>query len=146
VNIAVGADHAGMILKAPIIEHLKKAGHIVIDVGSHTTAAVDYPDIAVTLCKRVMNNEADFGILCCGTGVGMAMAANRIHGIRAAACTETYTATMSRSHNNANVLCLGGRIIAPGLALHIADAFLSTEFQGGRHATRIEKMMALECS
>ena len=132
--IALGADHGGYELKEAIKQHLEERGIAYRDFGTNSTASCDYPDYAAAACGAVTNGSSDFAILCCGTGVGMSMCANKIKGIRA------YT----RRHNNANTLCLGGRVVGPGLACQIVDAFLDHEFEGGRHQKRINKMMALE--
>jgi len=135
--IYIGSDHAGYELKLAIIAHLESEGIKFVDCGG-TPEPVDYPDIAHALCEKITNS--DKGILVCGTGVGMSIAANKVHGIRAAAVSNTYSAKMSRADNNTNVLCLGGRVLGGGLALDIVDIFLETEFGGGRHAERVAKL------
>lgn len=142
--IALGADHGGYALKEAIKQHLEERGIAYCDFGTNSTASCDYPDYAAAACGAVTNGSSDFAILCCGTGVGMSMCANKIKGIRACCCSEPFSAEYTRRHNNANTLCLGGRVVGPGLACQIVDAFLDHEFEGGRHQKRIDKMMALE--
>ena len=137
MKIAIGCDHGGISLKAEIVPLLQELGHVVDDKGCYATESVDYPDFAKAVCSQVQNNSCARGILICGTGVGMSMAANRFEGIRAALGNELFTARMSREHNDANVLCLGARVVGPGLAAEIVRAWLSTEFAGGRHQRRI---------
>ena len=139
MRIAVGADHAGIDLKAHLIARALE-GHEVTDVGTHSAEPVDYPDIAHAVVKLLRRGEADRGILICGTGIGMAMAAGKFPGIRAATCTESYSAELSRRHNDANVLCLGARVLGLGHAEHIVRTGLATPFEGGRHATRVGKL------
>lgn len=141
--IAIGSDHAGYALKCEIIKHLEEKGIEFIDCGC-SGESVDYPDIAEKTCTKVVSGEADKGILICGTGVGISISANKINGIRAALCGDWYSAKYTRLHNDANVLCMGGRVIGAGLAIEITDIFLETEFEGGRHARRVEKIMKLE--
>lgn len=141
MRIAIGSDHAGLELKASVIALLEDKGIEVIDKGAYSTESVDYPDFAKAVSAVVLEEEI-LGILICGTGVGISIAANRIRGIRAALCTDEFTARMSRAHNDANILCMGARVVAPGLAGSIVEAFLSTTFEGGRHARRLEK---IEC-
>ena len=141
--IAIGSDHAGYALKCEIIKHLEEKGVQFIDCGCNGES-VDYPDIAEKTCAKVVSGEADKGILICGTGVGISISANKIKGIRAALCGDWDSAKYTRLHNNANVLCMGGRVIGAGLAAEITDIFLETEFEGGRHARRVEKIMKLE--
>ena len=141
--IAIGSDHAGYALKCEIIKHLEEKGIEFIDCGCNGES-VDYPEIAEKTCAKVVSGEADKGILICGTGVGISISANKIKGIRAALCGDWYSAKYTRLHNDANVLCMGGRVIGAGLATEITDIFLETEFEGGRHARRVEKIMKLE--
>ena len=141
--IAIGSDHAGYALKCEIIRHLEEKGVQFIDCGCNGES-VDYPDIAEKTCAKVVSGEADKGILICGTGVGISISANKIKGLRAALCGDWYSAKYTRLHNDANVLCMGGRVIGAGLAAEITDIFLETEFEGGRHARRVEKIMKLE--
>ncbi len=138
--ILVASDHAGYALKREIVAHLEGAGREVRDLGTHGTASVDYPDFAHELAARLAAGEAERGILICGTGIGMSIAANRHPGVRAALCHDAYTAEMARRHNDANVLCLGGRVVGVGVALQIVDVFLEAEFEGGRHGRRVRKM------
>ncbi len=138
MNIAIGSDHGGFALKKVILPLLQELGHDIQDVGCYDTASVDYPDFASSVCENVSKGEADCGILICGTGIGMSMAANKKEGIRAALCNDHYTACMSREHNDANVLCLGERVTGPGVAEEIVRVWLETSFGGGRHLRRIE--------
>jgi ribose 5-phosphate isomerase B len=144
VRIATGSDHAGRNLRLAVVDHLKKAGHTVNDLGTHTQDSVDYPHYAERVATAVAHSEADLGILICGTGIGMSIAANRVHGIRAAVCVTEFMARAARAHNNANVLCMGERVLGEGSALSVVDVFLSTPFEGGRHARRVEQIAALE--
>ncbi len=137
--IAIGCDHAGVALKKALAENVL-AQHPLLDVGIHDETPTDYPRMALAVARKVAAGEAQLGLLICGTGIGMAMAASRVRGIRAATCTEAYMARMARAHNNANVLCLGGRVVGAGLAEDIVHAFLHTEFAGGRHANRLALM------
>ena len=137
-QIVISSDHAGVSLKQYIREHLEKKGFKVVDVGPDSTASVDYPLYARIVCERVLAAQDILGILICGTGIGMSIAANRFKGIRAAVCLNEYHARMSREHNNANVLCLGERVVGPGLALGLVDAFVEFEFEGGRHQRRLD--------
>lgn len=141
--IAIGSDRAGYDLKREIIKHLEEKGLEYIDCGCNGET-VDYPDIAETVCLKVTGGECGRAILICGTGVGISMSANKIKGIRAALCGDWYSAKYTRLHNDANVLCMGGRVMGAGLACEITDVFLETEFEGGRHARRVEKIKALE--
>lgn len=143
-TLFLGSDHGGFGLKQELVQILTAAGYAVEDCGVHDPASVDYPDIAKTVCEGVLARPHSFGVLCCGTGIGMSIAANKIDGIRAALCSETYSAKMARVHNDANVLCLGARVIGVELAREVALAFLSVEFEGGRHARRVEKITLLE--
>ena len=138
MKIAIGCDHGGITLKDEIVLLLVELGHAVDDRGCFSTESVDYPDFAKIVCAQVQNGSSERGILICGTGVGMSMAANRFEGIRAGLCNELFTARMSREHNDANVLCLGARVVGPGLAVEIVRTWVSTEFAGGRHQRRIE--------
>lgn len=137
--VYIGSDHAGLALKASIITALSAESWSVEDMGAHTRESCDYPDFAHMVCARVLETGS-FGILICGTGIGMSMAANRHAGIRAAVCTHEFHARAAREHNNANVLCLGERVTAPGLALELAKIFLNTAYTGGRHQKRVEKI------
>lgn len=142
--IAIGSDHGGFELKGHIIKHLKEIGAEYKDYGCYDENSVDYPDIAKAVGEAVVNEECDKGILICGTGIGISIAANKIDGIRAALCSDVYSAKMTKEHNNANVICMGGRVIGRELAFMIVDAWLGAEFQGGRHQQRIDKIHALE--
>lgn len=144
MKIGIGSDHGGVNHKAAIIKHLQENGYQTVDYGTEQAAAVDYPDIAQKVCEAYKNGAFDLGILVCGTGIGMSIAANKVKGIRAAHVTDCYSARMCREHNNAQILCLGERITGVDLALEIVDAFLKAEHQGGRHARRVEKIMSLE--
>ncbi|RME37949.1 MAG: ribose 5-phosphate isomerase B [Thermoflexia bacterium] len=143
-RIAIGADHAGRSLKEEIIAFLQDAGYPVEDMGTYGDESVDYPDYALKVARAVATGAADLGILICGTGIGMSIAANKVRGIRAAVATDCYMAQMAREHNDANNLCLGGRVVGPGLALEIVRTFLQSRFAGGRHARRVEKIRAAE--
>ena len=144
-KIIIGADSAGYELKTTVIEYLRGKGYDVTDCGTDSAASCHYPVFADAVCKRVMESPADtFGILICGTGIGMSMCANKHRGIRAALASDTFSARMTRAHNDANVLCLGARVIGVCLAEDIIDAFLGAEFEGGRHQTRVDMMMELE--
>ncbi len=146
-TLAIGSDHAGFTLKSALIEGLSADGYLIKDFGAYSTDRVDYPDIADTVSKAVASGQCERAILVCGTGIGMAIAANKVSGIRAAACSEPYSARMSRAHNNANVLGLGERVVGIGLALEIGRAFLETEFESGtRHEVRVSKIGKLDGS
>ena len=142
--IAIGADHGGVNLKEIIKKFLEKKGIEYKDFGTNSTDSCDYPDYAKKVCDSIISGECERGILVCGTGIGMSIAANNIKGIRAAHVTDTYSAAKTREHNNANVICLGERITGCDLALEIVNAYLEAEFMGGRHQTRVDKIMALE--
>jgi len=145
MKIAIGADHAGYHLKQDILESIRSLGYDCDDFGTHSADAVDYPDIAVSVARAVAAGKYDRGILICGTGVGMGITANKIRGIRAAVCNDTFTAHETRAHNDANVLCMGGRVIGSGLARDIVKTWLETQFsQGERHTRRVGKMTALD--
>ena len=143
-KILIGSDHAGLRLKNEIISHLADMDIDVVDVGTYTADSCNYPDYARALCKKIQSGEYGMGILICGTGIGMSMAANKHNGIRAACCSDAYSARMTRMHNNANVLCMGERVVGVGLACDIAEAFLSTEYQGGRHDIRVNMLAEIE--
>ena len=144
MTVVIGSDHGGFELKAKIAEHLKEKGYAVNDVGTYSQASCHYPAIAHKLCTELGKDPDALGILICGTGIGMSMAANKHHGIRAALCGDTYSARMTREHNNANVLCMGARVLGEGLAIDIADTFLSSSFLGGRHKTRVDMLSLIE--
>ena len=139
-EIAIGADHAGFTLKEALKEFFDTREISYKDYGCFSTERIDYPDVAFEVAKAVKSGDYTQGVLCCGSGIGMAMAANRIPEIRAVVCSDVYTATMSRRHNNANIICFGGRIIAPEYAQELLDIFMNTPFEGSRHQRRIEKM------
>ncbi|MBC8449012.1 MAG: ribose 5-phosphate isomerase B [Chloroflexi bacterium] len=140
MRIAIGSDHAGYVLKAEIACWLVEQGYQVRDLGTgNAEDSVDYPDFARAVAQAVAAGECDLGIAICGTGIGVSITANKVPGVRAAVCTDTYMARMSRQHNDANVLCLGGRVVGIGLALDIVAAWLSASFEGGRHARRVAK-------
>ena len=138
MTIAIGNDHAATAYKNRLAEHLKEKGFEVINYGTDTTESCDYPVFAKTVGKAVVSGEADFGILICGTGIGMSIAANKVKGVRASLCTDLVMAEYTRLHNDSNVLCMGARIIAYEMAEMIADKYLSTKFEGGRHQKRVD--------
>jgi len=140
VKIAIGSDHGGVELKDQIGRHLAGLGHDIVDVGTHGNASVDYPDFGRQLAELVRDEEADRGVLVCGTGQGMAMTANKVAGVRAGVCSDVFSAKMIRAHNDAKVLCMGARVIGPSLALEIVDAFVGAEFEAGRHTRRVGKI------
>lgn len=142
--LAIGCDHGGFELKNAIVAHLTERGIPVKDFGITELKSVDYPEIALKVATAVRKGEARLGILCCGTGIGMSLAANKVKGIRAAACSEAFSAKYTRLHNDANILCLGGRVIGPGVALEMVDLFVDTEFEGGRHQRRVDAVMNIE--
>lgn len=142
--VVIGSDHGGFELKEVLSAHLKAKGLEVLDVGCYDTGSVDYPDIAQKACCEVTSGRCQWGIVVCGTGIGISMAANKIKGIRCALVSNEYSAEMTKRHNNANMLAFGGRVTGPDLAKNIVDAFIKAEFEGGRHETRVNKIMALE--
>lgn len=142
--LAIGSDHGGFELKGHIIKHLEQIGIEYKDYGCYDEQSVDYPDIAKAVGEAVSKGECERGILICGTGIGISIAANKIDGIRAALCSDVYSAKMTKEHNNANIICMGGRVIGRELAFMIVDAWLGAEFAGGRHQARIDKIHALE--
>lgn len=139
-RIAIGSDHAGFTLKQEVARHLEGGGHDVEDLGTHDEESTDYPDYGHAVAKAVAEGRAELGVLVCGTGVGMSMTANRHRRVRAVVCSEPYSARMARAHNDANVLCIGARVLGAGLACDIVDAFLGAEFEGGRHERRVGKI------
>lgn len=143
-TIVIGSDHAGFILKGKVAEHLTALGYTVLDVGTNSAESCNYVAFADVVCNTVTSGKADLGILVCGTGIGMSMAANKHAGIRAAACENTFSARMTRMHNDANVLCMGERVIGYGLACDMAELFVTTEFLGGRHQVRVDALNALD--
>jgi len=140
VVIAVGADHAGVELKDALLRVLAERGHEALDLGTNAKDSVDYPDFGHAVAAKVASGDAKLGLLVCGSGVGMSMAANRHAGVRAVVCSDTFTARMSRMHNDANVLCIGARVVGAGLAEDILGAFLDASFEGGRHERRVAKI------
>ncbi|MGI6096726.1 MAG: ribose 5-phosphate isomerase B [Dethiobacteria bacterium] len=144
MRVAFAGDHAGFPLKEAVKDHLLKKGLAVHDFGAYSQDAVDYPDLAFILARAVSGGEFRYGILFCGTGIGVSIAANKVPGIRAANCHDSFSARMARLHNDANILTLGARVIGFGLATEIVDIFLSTEFEGGRHSRRLLKIEAME--
>lgn len=143
MKIAIGADHGGFAAKKAIFAHLQEKGFELKDFGTHSEESCDYPDIAHEVAKAVAGGQFDLGILICGTGVGMSIAANKVPGIRASLCGDTYSARMTRNHNDSNILCLGARVTGLGLMLDIVDAYLAESFSGGRHQRRIDKIEQL---
>ncbi|GAB4335285.1 MAG: ribose 5-phosphate isomerase B [Desulfobulbaceae bacterium] len=140
MKVAIGSDHGGYDLKELVRDMLQSSGHEVVDCGCHSAESVDYPDFSDKVCSLVLEGACERGILICGTGIGMSIAANRNRGIRAALCHDAFTARMSREHNNANILCLGARVIGTEVALDMVDVWMTTDFAGGRHQRRIDKM------
>ena len=144
MRIAIASDHAGFALKSLLIKHLKDGGHEIVDLGTDSEASVDYPPFCAAAARAVVRGEADLGIVLGGSGQGEQIAANKVHGARAALCNDLFTARLGRQHNDANVLAMGGRIVAPQLAYEILSVFLDTPFEGGRHTRRLEQIAAIE--
>jgi len=144
MKLIIGSDHGGYELKNIICDFLKSEGHDVTDAGCHSPESVDYPDIAFPLCEAVARGEYERGILICGTGIGMSICANKVHGIRCALCSEPVSAALTRHHNNSNVLAMGARMIGTEMAKEIVHTFLTAEFDGGRHDARVSKIMSYE--
>jgi len=144
MKIAFGCDHGGYDLKEDVIEFLKSRGIEILDLGTYSTASVDYPDYGKAVGEAVQSKEADLGIVICGTGIGISLAANKVEGIRAAVVSDTFSARMARMHNNANVLAFGARVVGKGLAIDLVKSWLDTSFEGGRHERRVDKIMAIE--
>ncbi len=142
--IGIGSDHGGYTLKEHLKEYLEKKGYEVKDFGAYTPDSIDYPDVAKPVCDSVVSGECECAILVCGTGIGMSIAANKVKGIRAAHVTDSFSARMTKEHNNANVICLGERITGVEIANDIVNAYLNAEFAGGRHENRVNKIMNLE--
>lgn len=142
--IAIGCDHGGLDLKNFIVEYLKKEGYEVKDFGIYENKSVDYPDIAKLVCESVLKNECDRGILICGTGIGMSIAANKFNGIRAAVCGDIYSAKMTKIHNNSNIITMGARVIGQETAREIVNAWLTNKYEGGRHQNRLDKISDIE--
>ncbi len=144
MKIGIGCDHGGFALKQEVIEHLKKSGHEVEDFGTYSEESTDYPDYGYKVAKAVASNDCEKGIVICGTGQGIMMAANKVKGIRCAVVSDVFTAEMVAMHNDANMISLGARVLGKGLALRIVDAYLKTSFEGGRHSGRVAKIMKIE--
>jgi ribose 5-phosphate isomerase B len=144
VRVAIGSDHAAVELKAHLVAELERLGHEPVDLGTHSTESVDYPPICAAVGRQVVRGGADRGIVLGGSGQGEQIAANKVHGVRAALCNDLYTARMSRQHNDANVLAIGGRIVALGLASEILELWLTTPFEGGRHERRVAQIADIE--
>ena len=139
-RIIIGCDHGGLNLKNKVVEHLKETGYEVEDVGTYTSDSVDYPIYAKKVAHAVADGKYEKGIIICGTGIGVSIVANKVKGIRASLCGDTFSAKATRQHNNSNILCMGERVIGAGLALDIVDIWLTTEYEGGRHQKRIDMM------
>lgn len=137
MKVAFGCDHAGYALKEAVVAHLKEMGHEVVDFGCYTPERVDYPVQGEKAARAVASGECALGVLICGTGIGISLAANRVHGIRAAVCSESYSAELTRRHNDANMIAFGARVVGEGTACAILDAFFNAKFEGGRHAQRV---------
>jgi ribose 5-phosphate isomerase B len=144
MKIAIGSDHGGVHLKADIVAYLEELGHDVQDHGTHDETSCDYPDYGEKVGVAVASGESELGILICGTGLGISMAANKVKGVIAAVCSDTFSAEMARAHNNANILAFGERVVGPGLARKLVKTFLETSFEGGRHERRVGKIKAIE--
>lgn len=143
-RIVIASDHAATELKKSLKKQLEEAGYTVEDVGTYTTDSCDYPVYAEKACRYMLDGNADLCVLCCGTGIGMSIAANKIKGIRAACCSDTYSSKFTRLHNDANVICVGARVVGEGLAWEIVRTFVETEFEGGKHQRRVDMITALE--
>ena len=146
MRIAIGCDHGGLVLKPAILEYLQQKGIEYVDYGTYTDASVDYPDYAAPVAKAVQEGTADKGILMCGTGIGITIAANKFDGIRAAVVSDEFCAAATAEHNNANILGLGGRVVSPEKAVKLVDIWLNTPYAGGRHQNRLDKITAIEQS
>jgi ribose 5-phosphate isomerase B len=144
MRVGIACDHLGVALKNSLVELLRARGHEVLDLGTDSAQSVDYPDYALRVTDALTEGRCDTGILICGTGIGMSLSANKVPGIRAAVATDPYMARMARAHNDANILCLGARVIGEGVAEEIVDAWLETAFEGGRHAIRVDKISQIE--
>jgi ribose 5-phosphate isomerase B len=144
MKIAIGNDHTAVEMKNKIAEHIRQKGHEVLDKGTNDTAASDYPVCAELAARAVASGEADCGVIICGTGVGVSIAANKVRGIRAVCCSEPYSAMLGKQHNNANVLCFGARVVGIELAKMIVDSWLDAGFMGGRHGARVDMIMEIE--
>jgi ribose 5-phosphate isomerase B len=144
MKVAIGSDHGGLDLKETVISVLKELNISIEDLGTHDRSSCDYPDFAERVAGAVVSGDCQQGILICGTGIGMSIAANKVQGIRAALCNEIFSAKMARAHNDANVLCLGARVVGPGVAQEIVRAYFGSEFEAGRHAGRVAKIGRLD--
>ncbi len=144
MRVSAGSDHAGFELKGLLIEHLAFLGHEVLDLGTHSPEPVDYPDFGAAVGQSVVSGDTDLGVCVCGTGMGIAIAANKVHGVRAAVVRDVSSARLAREHDNANVICFGARLVGIVVAIDALEMFLRSEFEGGRHLRRIEKIAALE--
>ncbi len=144
MRVSAGSDHAGFELKGLLIEHLAFLGHEVLDLGTHSPEPVDYPDFGAAVGQSVVSGDTDLGVCVCGTGMGIAIAANKVHGVRAAVVRDVSSARLAREHDNANVICFGARLVGIVVAMDALEMFLRSEFEGGRHLRRIEKIAALE--
>ncbi|MBO5222499.1 MAG: ribose 5-phosphate isomerase B [Clostridia bacterium] len=140
MNLVIASDHAGYAMKENVKKYLLEQGHKVIDCGTDSEASCDYPIFAKALCKEINNGAAELGILICGTGIGMSMAANKVKGIRAAVCSDYFSTKFTRAHNNTNVMCIGARVMGEGLALELIEVFLNTPFEGGKHLRRVNML------
>lgn len=143
-KVIMGSDHAGFLLKEKIKEALSEKGYEIVDAGTYSSESCAYPIIAHRVCEKIQNSEAPLGILICGTGIGMSMCANKHKGIRAACCSDAFSARLTRIHNDANVLCFGERVVGYGLAMDIVEAFLEADFEGGRHLSRVQMINDIE--
>ena len=144
MRIAVGCDHVGFLLKRAVVEHLERRGYTVVDLGTNSAARTDYPVYGKAVAEAVASGACSLGVVLCGTGVGISIAANKVPGVRAVVCSEPYSALLSRRHNDTNVLALGARVVGRALALMIVDAWLMGEYEGGRHAKRVEMLAELD--
>lgn len=144
MKIAMGSDHGGFNLRLKIKAHLESKGYDIVDFGTDGSASVDYPDYALKVATAITSGECEYGVLVCGTGLGISIAANKVKGIIAAPVSDTFSAEMAKRHNNANILALGERVVGEGLALKIVDAFFEASFEGGRHASRVDKIIEIE--
>ena len=144
MQIAIGNDHVGVELKQHLVDYLSAKGHEIVNFGTDTAASTDYPIYAERVSRAVVSGECDRGILICGTGLGISISANKVHGVRCAVCSEPVSAELARQHNDANVIAMGARIIGPVMAEAIVDVFLDTEFQAGRHQRRVDMIMKLD--
>jgi len=144
MKIALGCDHGGYAMKEDIKKQLEGLGHEVKDCGTYSTESCDYPIFGEAAARAVASGECEYGIVVCTTGIGISIAANKVKGIRACCCSDSFSCEYTRRHNDANALCMGGRVVGPGLACQLVDLFLNTEFEGGRHEKRIAKLMAIE--